>query len=353
MTRTLITTVIAPLAKSPFSNGQPIDLIDLATLKDDLKILDSASDAFLRRGITRTSTVAAKYCNRMLPENSFQAQGYQDQVWAHREPYPSPLVRGLAPKLQLGRWPLLGAPSSAGTAPPVAAPSLSKVAGGALAATTYFVRSTYVTATGETAASLESSLAVAASNLLVVAAPPADVAAKAIGWNVYVSTTAGAETLQNGTVPIAMGTAWTEPTSSAVAGAALPQAILVIENTSVNNALNVPSALIEGIDFTADREVGQLVRLSSNGMPCHWPSSPILLQYTAGYALASLTDAQDAIVKMVEGRWFARGRDPLLKQENVAGAYEANYWVSSIMDKGAMTPEVTSLLDAYRVPVIG
>jgi hypothetical protein len=353
MARTQITTVIAPLTKSPFSNGQPIDLIDLATLKDDLKVPDSASDAFLRRGITRASTVASKFCNRMLPENSFQAQSYQDQIWAHREPYPSPLVRGLAPTLQLGRWPLLGSPSQAGTAPPVAAPGLSKVVGGALAAATCFVRTTYVTASGETAASLEASLSVPASNLLVVASPPADVAALAIGWNVYASTTAGAETLQNGTTPITMGAAWTEPTSGLIAGAALPQAILVIEDANINSSANVPAALIEGVDFTADRTVGQLTRLSTSGTPRRWDSRPIVVQYTAGYVVANLADAQGAIIEMVGARWFARGRDPLLKQESVPGAYEANYWIAALADRGAMTPEVTSLLDQYRVPVIG
>jgi hypothetical protein len=353
MARTSITTVIAPLTASPFTKGQPIDLIDLATLKDDLKILDSASDAFLRRGITRASSVAAKYCNRMLPEGSFQAQGYQDQIWSHREPYPSRLPAGLAPTLQLGRWPLLGSPSPAGTAPPVAAPSLSKVAGGALAATTYFVRTTYVTAAGETAASLESSLAVPANNLLQVASPPADILNLAIGWNVYVSSTAGTETLQNGTTPIAIGTAWTEPTSSAIIGAALPQAILVIEDANINNVSNVPAALIEGTDFTADRPFGQLTRLSTSGQPRHWDSRPIVVQYPAGYALANLSDAQEAVVEMVKERWFARTRDPMLRQENISGAYEATYWISALKDSGAMTPLVTSLLDQYRVPVIG
>lgn len=354
MARTQITTVIAPLTKSPFSNGQPIDLLDLTTLKDDLKIPDSAADAFLRRGITRASSIAAKYCNRMLPENSFLAQGYQDQVWAHREAYPSPLVRGLAPTLQLGRWPLLGSPSLALTAPPVAAPSLSKVAGGALAAATCWVRTTYVTASGETAASLEASLAVPASNLLVVASPPADVAGLAIGWNVYAysSTAGGPETLQN-TTPIAVGASWTEPTGGVIIGAALPQAILVIEDANINAPANVPAALIEGVDFTADRAFGQLTRLSTTGQPRRWDARPIVVQYAAGYATASLADAQEAVVQMVKDRWFARGRDPLLKQENVPGAYEANYWISALSDRGAMTPEVTSMLDAYRVPVIG
>ena len=102
-----------------------------------------------------------------------------------------------------------------------AAPTLSQVAGGTIAATTYYVKTTYVDANGqETLASAESSLAVSLNNLLQVASPAAQTGAT--GWNVYVSTSTGTETRQNGSTPIAIGTAWTEPTSGLVAGAAQP-----------------------------------------------------------------------------------------------------------------------------------
>jgi hypothetical protein len=92
-------------------------------------------------------------------------------------------------------------------------------AGGALGATTYYVRITYVNPNGETLASAEVSLAVAANNVLTVASPPA--AADAIGWNVYVSTATGTETKQNA-ASIAIGTPFTEPTTGLIAGSALP-----------------------------------------------------------------------------------------------------------------------------------
>jgi hypothetical protein len=102
---------------------------------------------------------------------------------------------------------------------PPAAPTLSSVAGGALGATTYYVRVAYKSSTGETLASLESSLAVAANNLLQVASPPS--VTGAVGWAVYVSITTSAETEQN-VSPIAIGTAWAEPTTGLIAGNALP-----------------------------------------------------------------------------------------------------------------------------------
>lgn len=97
--------------------------------------------------------------------------------------------------------------------------ALSQSAGGALGATTYYVKCAWVTNSGETLPSTETSFAVSANNVLNVAAP-ASAPAGAIGWDVYVSTTTGAETQQNGATPIALGTPWVEPTSGLVAGVA-------------------------------------------------------------------------------------------------------------------------------------
>ncbi len=100
--------------------------------------------------------------------------------------------------------------------------ALTATSGGTLAATTDYVESTWVNANGETVGSTETSLAVAADNVLNVAAP-ASPPASATGWNVYVSSSTGTETKQNST-PIAVGTAWVEPTSGLIAGSALPTA---------------------------------------------------------------------------------------------------------------------------------
>jgi len=104
-----------------------------------------------------------------------------------------------------------------GSSPP-AAPTLSQVVSGALAATTYFVKVTYTNALGESLPSDESSLAVLINNVLVVTSPSA--ATGMTGYNVYASTATGTETKQAG--PINLGTNWQEPNTGLVAGAALP-----------------------------------------------------------------------------------------------------------------------------------
>ena len=85
-------------------------------------------------------------------------------------------------------------------APVYASTPLTATSGGSLAAQTYYVKATYTTASGETVASTEWTLAVAASHLLNVASPPS--AAYATSWNVYVSLASGTETLQQSGIAI-------------------------------------------------------------------------------------------------------------------------------------------------------
>jgi hypothetical protein len=69
-----------------------------------------------------------------------------------------------------------------------------------LPATTFFVKTTFITKWGETTASAESSLAVLAGNYLFVAAPVPSLAQQpyVVGYNVYVGLSSGTEVLQTG-----------------------------------------------------------------------------------------------------------------------------------------------------------
>lgn len=103
--------------------------------------------------------------------------------------------------------------------PAPVAPTLGSTAGGALAATTYYVATTYVTAQGETIASPVASLAVAANHLLTAASPL--LCAGATGWNVYVGPAANSLQKQN-SVAMGIGSSYTEPTTGLVSGAVPP-----------------------------------------------------------------------------------------------------------------------------------
>lgn len=144
---------------------------------------------------------------------------------------------------------------------PAAASSavLSSSAGGSLGATTYYVRISYTLGAGEVTPSTEASLAVAANNLLNVAAPAASGAVQGVtGWNVYVSTSAGTETRQNGSTPIALGTSWVEPTSGLVSGAALPAGL-----SQMKVLVDAGSILVSGAIVAQGQQLSALVTAPS------------------------------------------------------------------------------------------
>jgi hypothetical protein len=120
-------------------------------------------------------------------------------------------------------------PANWDTIPAPDAPVLSSTSGGTLAATTYYVKVAYVSASGTVGlTSAEVSLAVDADYLLSVASPPA--LSGATDYNVYVSDSTGTETLQN-TSPIAIGTDFTEPSSGLVSGDVAPLTLATLANT--------------------------------------------------------------------------------------------------------------------------
>jgi hypothetical protein len=113
-------------------------------------------------------------------------------------------------------------------------------------------------------------------------------------------------------------------------------------------------------DYALDTDAGVVYRLDSNGDRTCWSCGKIVINYKAGFKLPGETDADapalpdeiaSKILTWVKSLYLARGRDPLLKAEDVPGLGSAEYWVQS-GEMGAIPPEVLDTLDGYRMPVI-
>jgi hypothetical protein len=336
-----LTSTVTPVlvsATALFTGGQQFDLIDLVSVKLELQITDTLNDAWLAQLITRQSITIKNYCNRV-----FQPQVYQDQIWPFRDPYLWQ-VQGTLARLQLAYWPLTASPSTAATPPPLPA-VLSPVTGSAPG--TYYVRISYVTPTGETPGSLETTLTVGSGQTLSVASPLLDKNNIATGWNCYIGATSQKETLQN-TSPIAIGTSFPVPNTGLIAGSATPDYVLAVADTGPES---IERPLAEGLDFTVDAMTAQITRLNVDGWGRTWDSVPLIFQYQAGYA-AIPPDVQDCIIDLVKMRWFARQRDPMVRSENVEGVYQAQYWFGTGPGTpGDLPAYVANKLDRYRVPV--
>lgn len=97
--------------------------------------------------------------------------------------------------------------------------ALSQSVAGGLGAFTYFVKSSWVSASGISISGSETSLGVLSGKVLRVG-PPGSAPVSALGWNVYVSKTSGTETLQNTTM-IALGSTWVMPNTGVLSGGAV------------------------------------------------------------------------------------------------------------------------------------
>ena len=161
----------------------------------------------------------------------FPARSNNDAIHGRTRDYVSRSTQGIGVEFQAtGGTPYSGAPATSTTGSPalqyaapigIAAPGLATAAGTTLTVGTYYVVVTYTDSAGETTASRESSITTTTNNQdIVVTSPPAFTGAT--GYNVYIGTSSGTETLQNAS-PITIGTNYTQ-SAALTAGAALPAA---------------------------------------------------------------------------------------------------------------------------------
>jgi gp6-like head-tail connector protein len=141
---------------------------------------------------------------------------------------------------------------------------------------------------------------------------------------------------------------WPAATSGALEPLQLTRWPIVSVTSVVENAVTLAT---DGTDYRIDNEKGCLIRMNSSGYPCRWPAYALAATYVAGYATIP-SDIQDAVIRMVCGRWYAKKRDPYLMSETIPGVREARWWIATGDDAGNMPPDVQDLLNNYRQPVI-
>ncbi|MDE2105052.1 MAG: hypothetical protein KGL39_47880 [Patescibacteria group bacterium] len=141
----------------------------------------------------------------------------------------------------------MGIPASAlpaNVTVPAAASLTANTSGGSLPTETVYVTLTYVTEYGETTASIEASIGVTGPTGQVIVASPA-AQGGVTGYNVYAADATGAEVLQNGATPIAIGTGYTIDTLAT--GTAAAPTTNTASSPWPDYAFNQASALVLNI----------------------------------------------------------------------------------------------------------
>lgn len=292
----IITTVLVPASAT--APAGPYDLTNLATAKDELSVAsnDASNDSFLSRAITQTSVSIANHCNRV-----FAVEAIQDQVFIQQDPYPWQVPGGVF-ALQLSRWPFVNS------------------------SVVQFVGNTHGTITVDGIASTAGIVA----GTLVFAADG--------------SIPSGTSVISVATNSVTLS----QPAQSSTTGLSMNTGLQVIQQTSAN----LFQTLVAGKDFTIDPKSGWLIRLDSfTGVAVKWEAEPVTVQYQAGFPTIP-DDLVDACLRLVTARFRARGRDPMIVQQDQPQLGTTRYWVGNTPGQtGAFAPEILDIIDNYRTPV--
>lgn len=294
------------ITSTVLSAAASIGLTDVASAKDELQLQsgNTAHDTWLAGAIARISSMMANYTNRTLvPEL------VQDVIDIDRDAYPAQTPGGFA-SIQLSRWPVLGLISVVQTLSPTQTQVLVEGTDFRLdAANGLLHKLNTFTGAGSS-------------------------------WDACPITaiySAGYGNLINETEPVPATSPYTITVDKAATFSA-DHRLTFANGTALARVSGVPAAgqyrVAAGVYTFAAADAGK----------------PINFAYTARDVP---DDLADMCLRLIVGRFKARGRDPMLMQQDTPDVGSQRYWVGGIPGQdGPFTPEITASLDTYRVPVM-
>lgn len=294
MTFSAITTVISAAAN--------YDLTDLATVKNELSIIQPGNDAWLGRAINQVSKSISSYLKRvMVPEVVQDTFDFQGQPWRHRS------VRSL-PELQLTRWPILGVVSVVQTNSSGAPVTLTE------------------------------------------------------GTDFRVNTETGTLLRLNS---IGLGSLWeAEPVTviyMAGYGAKVSEAHTV---PATPYQITVSQSVAFSCDYSVAYANGtKLTRVSASPSTGQYSVAAGVYTFAAADAGQSLTiiygaksapvDITEVCLRLVTARFRAKDRDPALVQQETPGVGTQRWWIGSTPGQHSpFTPDIEFMLEPYVMPVV-
>lgn len=134
---------------------------------------------------------------------------------------------------------------------------------------------------------------------------------------------------------------------------------LMLRRTPVSaiTSVTLDDVVVDPTEYRLDAETGILYRLDSSGYPCEWVfSKSIVIPYTGGYILPGKSGSnlppalEGGTVDLVCSFWFNRGRDPLVKTEDLPGVRRVDYWIGAVGDPELLPPSVLMRISSFRRP---
>jgi hypothetical protein len=300
--------VLTTLVTAPAS----ANLTTLANIKDDMDLLstDTSNDNRLTRYIAEESAAIARHCNRVFGLATWQDE-FRPQLGVRGEG-----VRGANNPLKLTKWPLAAKVVlfTGNTHTTNIIDGLSTTAG--------LVLGQLVSGPGIPAGTTITTVNAGPANIVLSA--PATATATAVPFSTGISV------------------------------------VETIASTDTGLTAGTDFEIDQGSLLPGDEGAGCIYRLNQQGNPRTWPAAKVMVVYQAGYQLPSdsspnlPSDLQGVCLRVVVGRFRARGRDPKLveqTQPNTIGTQR--YWVGSQPGQTGPYPnEIMAILNNYRTPVV-
>jgi len=100
--------------------------------------------------------------------------------------------------------------------------------------------------------------------------------------------------------------------------------------------------------YEADLGAGLLYRLDGSSNREWWMCSRLTVVYRAGYTLLTglPREIEKATIRLIQHRYYARGRDPYLRAQRVRNVLEQQFWVPSA-NESALPPDVRDMLATF------
>lgn len=122
-------------------------------------------------------------------------------------------------------------------------------------------------------------------------------------------------------------------------------------------SVTIDDEVVDADEYRLDTDAGILYRLDASGYPCVWSwCKSVVIVYAAGYIMPGQSgrDLPFAIeagaVSLVQSFWRSKGRDTLVKEEEIPGVMRTSYWVGAVGQSGELPPDVISKIAPFRRP---
>ncbi len=135
-----------------------------------------------------------------------------------------------------------------------------------------------------------------------------------------------------------------------------PEALILDRYPVVSiGSVTLDAVVLDTSASRIDVDAGLLYRLADDGAPSKWcAGKQVEVAYTGGFLMPGqagrdLPEALEAAaIELVQSFWTARGRDPLIRAEDVPGVGRTEYWVGAVGAKGKLLPGVESKIEPFK-----